>query len=155
MAKKTLYTAQATATGGRDGRVRSSDGVLNLQISAPRALGGREGATNPEQLFAAGYASCFQHALLIAAGQDKRQLNPDFTVACEVALQQDGDAYALAATLTVDLKDQGREQAVELTRRALEICPYSAGIRGNMEVRVYTLDSAGERSEIANAVDHK
>lgn len=154
--KKTLYTAEATATGGRNGSVRSSDGVLNLQMSAPHGLGGREGATNPEQLFAAGYASCFQQALLVVSGKEKLPLDPAFTVNCEVALQQtEAGAYGLAATLTVRVPGVERRKARELVERAHEVCPYSAGTRGNMEVRLLLEDDNGHRTELADDVDTK
>ncbi len=156
MAKKTLYTAQATATGGRHGSVRSSDGVLNLQMSAPRGLGGRDGATNPEQLFAAGYASCFQQALLVVSGKEKMTLDAAFTVNCEVALQQAEDGvYGLAATLIVKVPGVERKQAVSLVERAHEVCPYSIGTRGNMEVKLILEEENGHRTDLADFVDHK
>lgn len=156
MTKKTLYTAEATATGGQHGAVRSSDGVLDLQLSAPRGLGGREGATNPEQLFAAGYASCFQQALLVVSGKEKMTLNPGFTVNCEVALQQTEDGiYGLAATLTVKVPGVAREQAKVLVEGAHEICPYSTGTRGNMEVKLILEEENGHRTDIADIIDHK
>ncbi|UOQ74868.1 Ohr family peroxiredoxin [Hymenobacter cellulosilyticus] len=74
--KKNLYTADATATGGRSGHVRSSDSVIDMDMSVPEGLGGRKGATNPEQLFAAGYASCFQQALIVIAGRENVKLSP-------------------------------------------------------------------------------
>jgi len=153
MAKKTLYTAEATASGGRNGTVRSSDGILDLQMSAPRGLGGRDGATNPEQLFAAGYASCFQQALLVTAGKEKLTLDPAFTVGCEVALQQTDDgAYGLAATLTVRMPGVDRKQARALIERAHEICPYSVGTRGNMEVGLFLEEETGHRTNLAETV---
>ena len=155
MNKKTLYTAEATATGGRHGQVRSSDGVINMQMSAPRGLGGRGGATNPEQLFAAGYASCFQQALLVVSCKRNLKLDPTFTVNCEVALQMEGEAYGLAATLTVKVPGVDHQEARGLVERAHEICPYSAGTRGNMEVKLILEDDNGHRTEIADDVDHK
>lgn len=148
MAKQTLYTTEATATGGRNGHIRSTDGALNLAVSAPRGLGGQAGATNPEQLFAAGYASCFQQAIITAARPEKVALADDFTVSCEVSLLKDGDVYGLAATLTVDMKSVSAEQAMPLVRRAHEICPYSVSTRGNMLVRLVLLDAKGHQTEI-------
>lgn len=156
MTKKTLYTAEATATGGRHGNVRSSDGVINMQMSAPRGLGGRDGATNPEQLFAAGYASCFQQALMVVSGKEKLTLDPAFTVNCEVALQQTEDgAYGLAAILTVKVPGVARKQAKALVESAHEICPYSTGTKGNMEVKLVLEDDNGHRTDIADDIDHK
>ncbi len=154
MTKKTLYTAEAAATGGRNGAVRSTDGVIDLQMSAPRGLGGRAGATNPEQLFAAGYASCFQQALLVTAGHEKIALPDSFRVNCEVALQQDPDgAYALAATLAVELPGLERPQAKSLVERAHEICPFSVSTRGNMEVKLQLIDGAtGHRTDLTDAL---
>ena len=149
MAQKTLYTAEATAMGGRSGTVRSSDGVINMQMSAPRGLGGRDGATNPEQLFAAGYASCFQQALLVTAGKEKLVLPDSFNVNCDVALQQDeAGAYALSATLAVELPGLERKQAKALVERAHEICPFSVSTRGNMEVKLLLVDANGHRTTI-------
>lgn len=156
MPKRTLYTAEATARGGRHGRIRSSDGVLDLAVSPPRALGGQPGATNPEQLFAAGYASCFQQAIMVAAGREKIAVDPDFTVGCLVALQQaDDDTYGLAATLEVNLKSVPRAQALTLVQRAHAVCPYSLGVRGNMTVQLVLVEDNGHRTEVAEGGDHK
>ena len=148
MSQQTLYTAEAAATGGRNGHIRSTDGVLNLEVSAPRALGGRPGATNPEQLFAAGYASCFQQVMIVTAGREKMTLPDDFTVNCEVTLFQIGEAYGLAATLNVTLAGLARDQAETLVRRAHEICPYSVGTRGNMAVTLNLVDAKGHKTEL-------
>jgi osmotically inducible protein OsmC len=134
--KKTLYTAEATATGGRSGHVRSSDSVIDMDMSVPEGLGGKKGATNPEQLFAAGYASCFQQALLVIAGQHNEKLDPASTVQCAVTLFQDGEAYGLSAVLDVDLKGLDAAKAQEMVNKAHEICPYSVGTRGNMQVEL-------------------
>jgi len=134
--KKTLYTADATATGGRSGHVRSADSIIDLDMSVPEGLGGKKGATNPEQLFAAGYASCFQQALLVVAGQQNEKLDPASTVQCSVTLFQDGEAYGLSAVLNVDLKGLDPQKAQAMVNKAHEICPYSVGTRGNMEVEL-------------------
>ncbi|WP_400191627.1 organic hydroperoxide resistance protein [Hymenobacter sp. B81] len=131
---KTLYTAEATATGGRSGRIRSSDGVIDLNMSVPQGLGGKQGATNPEQLFAAGYASCFQQALIVVAQRNGQRLDPASTVQCSVSLTQSDDAYGLAVTLDVHLP--GTEAADQLVQEAHRICPYSIGTRGNIEVQL-------------------
>lgn len=134
--KKNLYTADATATGGRSGHVRSSDSVIDMDMSVPEGLGGRKGATNPEQLFAAGYASCFQQALIVTAGRENLKLSADSTVQCSVTLFQDGESYGLSAVLDIDLKDMEPQQATDLVNKAHQICPYSVGTRGNMEVEL-------------------
>jgi osmotically inducible protein OsmC len=120
--KKTLYTADATAIGGRSGHVRSATGIIDLDMSVPEGLGGKKGATNPEELFAAGYSSCFQQALLVIAQRAGDRLDPNTEVKCSVSLFQDGQAYGLSAVLDM--------------RQAHKICPYSVGTRGNMEVEL-------------------
>ena len=141
---KTLYTAEATATGGRGGHIRSTDGVLDMEVSAPEGLGGKKGATNPEQLFAAGYASCFQQALLVVSQRRGFRLDPQSTVNCAVSLTQEGEAYGLAVTLDVDLK--GAEDPDGMVHEAHKICPYSVGTRGNIDV---TLQVNGQPAKVA------
>lgn len=143
---KNLYTAEAVATGGRSGHVKSNDSVIDLDMSVPEGLGGKKGATNPEQLFAAGYASCFQQALLVTAGRQNEKLNPESTVKCSVTLFQDGEAFGLSAVLDVDLKEMDHQKAVDLVNEAHKICPYSVGTRGNIEVE---LKVTGEQAPVA------
>jgi len=134
---KTLYTAEVTATGGRSGHVKSSDGVIDIDVTVPEGLGGKNGASNPEQLFAAGYASCFQSALMLVAGKQRVQLEKDSTVTAHVSLNQlDNESYGLSVKLDVDLKGLDREQAMQLVNQAHEVCPYSVGTRGNMNVEL-------------------
>lgn len=132
--KKTLYTADATAVGGRSGHVRSATGVIDMEMSVPEGLGGKKGATNPEELFAAGYSSCFQQALLVIAQRAGDRLDPQTEVKCSVTLFQEGEGYGLSAVLDVDLKSFDHDKTVEMVRQAHKICPYSVGTRGNMEV---------------------
>ncbi len=134
--KKNLYTADATAVGGRSGHVRSATGVVDLEMSVPEGLGGKKGATNPEELFAAGYSSCFQQALLVTAQRAGDKLDPNTTVQCSVTLFQEGEGYGLSAVLDVDLKSFDRDKTIEMVRQAHKICPYSVGTRGNMEVEL-------------------
>ena len=130
-----LYTAEVTATGGRKGHVRSSDGVLDMDLSVPEGLGGEKGKTNPEQLFAAGYADCFQSALLVVAGKHQERLDPASTVTAHVDLNKDDDgAYGLSVKLAVDLKGVDKDKAKKMVDEAHQICPYSVGTRGNIEV---------------------
>ncbi|MDB5260969.1 MAG: organic hydroperoxide resistance protein [Adhaeribacter sp.] len=134
---KTLYTAEVTATGGRSGHVTSSDGVINMPVTVPEGMGGKGGSTNPEQLFAAGYAACFQSALLLIAGKQRVQLEKDSTVTANVSLNQlDNGGYGLSVRLNVDLKSLDKEQAKQLVHQAHEVCPYSVGTRGNINVEL-------------------
>lgn len=134
--KKTLYTAEASAIGGRSGHVRSTTGIIDLDMSVPEGLGGKKGATNPEELFAAGYASCFQQALLVIAQRTNDKLDADTTVNCSVSLFQEGEGYGLSAVLDVDLKKFDQDKTIDMVRQAHKICPYSVGTRGNMEVEL-------------------
>jgi Ohr subfamily peroxiredoxin len=134
--KKHLYTADASAVGGRSGHVRSATGIIDLDMSVPEGLGGKKGATNPEELFAAGYASCFQQALLVTALHNGDTLDKESTVKCSVTLFQEGEAYGLSAVLDVDLKKFDEQKTIDMVRHAHQICPYSVGTRGNMEVEL-------------------
>ncbi|MBT2557163.1 Ohr family peroxiredoxin [Hymenobacter sp. ISL-91] len=134
--KKTLYTADATAVGGRSGHVRSATGIIDLEMSVPEGLGGKKNATNPEELFAAGYSSCFQQALLVIAQRAGDKLDPSTEVKCSVSLFQEGEAYGLSAVLDVDLKAFDEQKSIDMVRQAHTICPYSVGTRGNMEVEL-------------------
>jgi len=134
---KTLYTAEVTATGGRSGHVTSSDGIIDMPVALPEGLGGKGGSTNPEQLFAAGYASCFQSALMVVASKQQVRLDPASTVKATVTLnQQEDGAYGLGVSLDVDLKDIDKEQSRKLVEEAHRICPYSVGTRGNIDVKL-------------------
>ncbi|AKD05221.1 organic hydroperoxide resistance protein [Pontibacter korlensis] len=132
-----LYTAEVTATGGRHGQVRSSDGIIDMKLALPEGVGGQGGATNPEQLFAAGYAACFQSALLVVAGKHRERLNPESTVTAHVDLNKNDDgAYALSVKLAVNLKGVDKEKAKQMVDEAHQICPYSVGTRGNVDVEL-------------------
>jgi len=132
-----LYTAVATAVGdGRDGSVRSSDGLIDVNLASPTELGGPGGATNPEQLFAAGYAACFHNALRRVA----RRANADVTaseVTARVGLgAAGGGAFGLAVTLQVSLPAVDPETARGLVEAAHKVCPYSNATRGNIDVNL-------------------
>jgi osmotically inducible protein OsmC len=133
---KRLYTASATATSGRDGRVTSDDGQLDVAVVPPRALGG-SGApgTNPEQLFAAGYAACFGSAVLHVARAQRIRTGP-VTVTAHVHIGPAGVGYGLQAELVASLPELPREQAEALVRAAHEVCPYSNATRGNIVVDI-------------------
>ncbi|MCQ4258467.1 organic hydroperoxide resistance protein [Stutzerimonas stutzeri] len=134
---KPLYTATATATGGRDGRAVSSDNVLDVKLSTPRELGGQGGdGTNPEQLFAAGYSACFIGALKFVAGQQKQPLPAETTVTGKVGIGQIPGGFGLEVELNVSLPGLEQTAAEQLTEAAHKVCPYSNATRGNIEVRL-------------------
>ncbi|WP_434424502.1 organic hydroperoxide resistance protein [Nannocystis pusilla] len=131
--KKRLYTAHATATAGRDGRARTDDGRVDLTLAPPRELGGSGSGTNPEQLFAAGYAACFGSAAAHVARLQKLKTGP-IGVTAHVTLGTVGQGFGLAVELEVDIPELPRDQAEALVRQAHEVCPYSNATRGNIEV---------------------
>jgi lipoyl-dependent peroxiredoxin len=134
-----LYTAKATATGGRAGKVISSDGVLDVGLAMPKSLGGSgaEGATNPEQLFAAGYAACFDSALNLVARQEKKKI--ESKVAAEVSLGKDTDGgFKLGVVLTVAVSGVEFDEAKQLVDKAHGVCPYSKATSGNIDVELNT-----------------
>jgi Ohr subfamily peroxiredoxin len=132
-----LYTAKVTATGGRHGSIRSDDGLLNLNLAMPRALGGKGGATNPEQLFAAGYGACFENALLrVGREAGHRFADQDIQVTAEVGLSKNSaGAFVLSAALFVTIAGVNQQTAETLVEGAHHICPYSNAVRGNVDVR--------------------
>jgi osmotically inducible protein OsmC len=133
-----LYTTRVSATGGRHGTVKSEDGILALSLAMPKALGGPGGATNPEQLFAAGYAACFENAILrVARESGTRFADPDVDVVAEIGIRQNHDgAFVLSAKLEVTLAGVDQAKAEELVHRADAICPYSNAVRGNIAVAI-------------------
>ena len=134
---KVLYRAQATSQGGREGSSKSSDGVLNLQLSTPKELGGGGGpGTNPEQLFAAGYSACFLGALKFVAGKEKVALPPDLTVTGEVGIGQIPTGFGIEVDLTVNGPGMDQQQLQELVDKAHIVCPYSNATRNNIDVRL-------------------
>ncbi len=131
-----LYTATATAEGGRSGQVTSSDGILNEVLTMPRELGGDGAAgTNPEQLFAAGYAACFESALRMVARKHKAKVDGT-KVTAAISIHKDGEGFKLSAALTVSIPGMEREAATKLAEAAHQECPYSKATRGNMEVSI-------------------
>ena len=134
---KVLYTAVATADGGRaGGRVRSSDDNLDLPISPPKDLGGAGEGTNPEQLFAAGYAACFHSAVQIVARRMKQDAS-DSTVTAHVDFGTIGNgAFGLGVQLHVDLPNVEADKRDAIVEKAHEVCPYSNATRGNIEVEL-------------------
>ena len=133
-----LYTASATAHGGRNGTVESSDGILDLDLTMPKEMGGPgdEGATNPEQLFAAGYSACFENALRRVASRQKKNLDEDTSITANVGIGRDGNGFGLKVELVGHLPGLAREEAEALMHDAHEVCPYSKATRGNIEVEL-------------------
>ena len=138
MPEKILYTAVATSTGdARNGHVRSSDGLIDTEVRTPVEMGGAGGATNPEQLFAAGYAACFHSALKATKGQHGVDTT-DSAVTAEVGIGSNPDGgFGLAVTLRIELEGASQEDAEKAAAIAHQVCPYSNATRGNIEV---TLD---------------
>jgi osmotically inducible protein OsmC len=134
---ETLYTAVVTAKGGREGRVKSSDGILDLALKVPKSMGGPGGeASNPEQLFAAGYAACFESALGFVARRDKLTLK-DVSLTAHVSLNKTGDSqFDLAVELHGSFPGLEKSAAEKLMQDAHQICPYSRATRGNVPVKL-------------------
>lgn len=131
----TLYTTRATVVGGREGHARSEDGLLDVQLSMPKSLGGKETGTNPEQLFAAGYAACFGSAVAHVARTQKLTTGP-VHIAATVALGPEGGSFGLAVELVATIPELPRAAAEALVHAAHEVCPYSKATRGNIVVDV-------------------
>ena len=136
---KVLYRAQATSQGGREGTSKSSDGVLDLQLSTPKELGGGGGpGTNPEQLFASGYSACFLGALKFVAGQQKVTLPPDLTVKGDVGIGPIPTGFGIEVDLTIHGPGMEQGQLQGLVDKAHIVCPYSNATRNNIDVRLTT-----------------
>jgi lipoyl-dependent peroxiredoxin len=131
----TLYTAEATSWGGREGRAASSDGVIDVQLAIPKSMGGPGGeATNPEQLFAVGYAACFHSALKLVARQAKVDVSESAVTARVSIGRDDTGGFGLAVELEAELPDVEHAVAEDLVAQAHQVCPYSKATRGNIEV---------------------
>lgn len=131
----TLYTTRATVVGGREGHVRSDDGLLDVQLSMPKALGGKETGTNPEQLFAAGYAACFQSAMAHVARTQKIALAGS-TVTGQVGLAAQAVGFKLEVALEVETQGLSQADAEALVATAHQVCPYSNATRDNVDVAI-------------------
>lgn len=131
---KVLYTAKAHTTGGRDGRSVTDDGLLDVRLAPPKALGGAGGATNPEQLFAAGYSACYLSALKHVAGMKKVSIPADAAVDAEVDIGPVAQGFGLAVRLAISLPGLERAVAQDLVDTAHQVCPYSNATRGNIAV---------------------
>jgi lipoyl-dependent peroxiredoxin len=141
-----LYTAEATVTGGREGHSHTSDGRLDVDLDVPSEMGGTGGpGTNPEQLFAAGYAACFQSSMMrFAAGRKLDLSGSRITARVGIGPLSSG-GFGLAAALDLEAPQISRADAVELMERAHETCPYSRATRGNIEVTLTVSGTSIER----------
>ncbi|WP_275629578.1 organic hydroperoxide resistance protein [Pseudomonas sp. 273] len=131
-----LYTAKATAIGGRNGTVRSDDGLLDLQLALPAGLGGKGGATNPEQLFAAGYAACFGNAIIHSTrNQEVKIRDNDVEVVAAVGIGPNAaGGFGLTVALEVTLVGIEQAKAEVIVAEAHKVCPYSNATRGKVDV---------------------
>ena len=133
--EKVLYRAQATANGGREGRAVSSDGILDAKLTTPKELGGAGAAgTNPEQLFAAGYAACFLGAIKFAGGRDKVAVPADVSVEGNVGIGPIPTGFGIEVELKISLPGMESAAAQALVAAAHIVCPYSNATRGNIDV---------------------
>ncbi|MGZ3770824.1 MAG: organic hydroperoxide resistance protein [Bdellovibrio sp.] len=134
---KMLYQTKAVAHGGRDGYVKSEDGNLNVNLAVPKSLGGsgKEGATNPEQLFAAGYSACFESAVRHVA-RSKKIVIQDLSVEAEVGLIPAETGFALVVSLAAIFSNLEYGICDELVQKAHQVCPYSNALRNNVEVKI-------------------
>ena len=136
---KILYTAHATATGGRTGEAKSDDGQLAVKLVTVKELGGPGGeGTNPEQLFAAGYSACFLSALKLVAGQQKKAIPADTSISADVGIgpRDDGKGFGIAAKLTISAPGIDKAKLEDLVQKAHIVCPYSDATRGNIDVQL-------------------
>jgi lipoyl-dependent peroxiredoxin len=133
---KVLYTAKTHTTGGRDGQAVSDDGLLNVKLAPPPGLGGKGGATNPEQLFAAGYSACFMGALKHVAAQKKVAVPADASIDASVDLGPIPQGFGIAVQMKVSLPGLDRAVAQDLVDAAHVVCPYSNATRGNIDMKL-------------------
>ena len=131
----TLYTAHAHVTGGRDGAAKTDDGKLDVKLAPPKELGGNGAGTNPEQLFAVGYAACFLGAMRLVAGNDKIALPQATAIDADVSLGKDAqDNFRLGVVFNIALPGLDKAAAEALVAKAHQVCPYSRATRGNIDV---------------------
>ncbi|MDO9291661.1 MAG: organic hydroperoxide resistance protein [Hydrogenophaga sp.] len=129
-----IYPARAHTTGGREGASRTDDGLLDIKLTPPKAMGGAGTATNPEQLFAAGYSACFMGALKHVASMKKIAVPADASIDAEVDIGPIPAGFGIAARLSVSLPGLDRAVAEDLVNTAHQVCPYSNATRGNIDV---------------------
>ncbi len=133
-----VYSTKVTATGGRHGTIHSEDGLLDLKLALPRTLGGKGDATNPEQLFAGGYAACFENALFHVSREARRHFaDSDIEVVAQIGLSRnESGAFLLSAALAVTMAGVDQKTAEQFVDGAHAICPYSNAIKGNVDVQI-------------------
>ena len=135
--EKVLYRAHAKATGGRDGRAASSDGIIDVKLTTPKELGGAGGTgTNPEQLFAAGYAACFIGAMKFVAGQKKIRLPAEPVIESTVGIGPIPDGFGIEVEMNISIPGMPKADAEALVADAHVVCPYSNATRNNINVRL-------------------
>jgi osmotically inducible protein OsmC len=134
----TIYSTRVTAIGGRSGTIRSEDGLLDFPLAVPAAMGGKGGATNPEQLFAAGYAACFETAVIYATRNKAAKVKDnDIVVVAEVGLSPNGSGgFILSVALDVAITGIDQATAEEAVHAAHAVCPYSNAVKGNIDVAI-------------------
>ena len=132
--EKAVYTAKAKATGGRDGRATSSDGILDVQLAVPKEMGGPGGGTNPEQLFAAGYSACFLGAMKFVANRDKLNISKEAYIEGEVGIGPIPTGFGIEVTLNIHLEGMDQAEAQKLVDAAHIVCPYSNATHNNINV---------------------
>ncbi|MFF3242166.1 organic hydroperoxide resistance protein [Streptomyces sp. NPDC002870] len=128
-----LYTAAATAENGRDGRVATHDGRLDLVVNPPKEMGGSGAGTNPEQLFAVGYSACFQGALSVVARKENADLSGS-TVTAEVGIGKNDEGFGIIVKISANIPNLDAATAKDLLEKAHQVCPYSKATRGNITV---------------------
>lgn len=129
-----LYTAETITTGGRDGKSKSSDNLLNVNLALPTEMGGQGNATNPEQLFAAGYSACFIGALKFVAEKQKLKLPDNLSIEAKVSIGTIPPGFGISVQMLIDLPGLDKQVAQDLIQSADKVCPYSNATRGNIEV---------------------
>ncbi|AWW32836.1 organic hydroperoxide resistance protein [Echinicola strongylocentroti] len=133
---KTLFETRATAVGGRNGHVKSEDGILDFDVRVPTGMGGKGGEfTNPEQLFAAGYSACFDNAIIHVAAMKKAKIESQTTAAVGLAMTAD-KSYQLTVALDITIKGADQATAEDIVATAHATCPYSNAVKGNVEVNI-------------------
>src|ERR1700692_4473986 len=133
---KVLYTAHTKVTGGRDGHAMSSDGLLDVRLAVPKEMGGPGGGTNPEQLFAAGYAACFLGAMRVVAAQRNASLPVGLSIDSSVGIGQIHNGFGIEASLRIYIPGMNSTEAESLVEAAHRVCPYSNATRNNIDVRL-------------------